>query len=434
MVQRFKAHKRDMRDMRMSSAPPTIPSRLQPPGPLGDTTMIDLIKREQDRDLSTLTRVHKSAEPKTLVQRLEELEGGGKKPEHGPLPSATSPMSKRHESLTPDKGVAKYVKSNCVPGGFSQSARSTCISPFESDLDRPGSSSQQSTFDRHGQSSSALPKDTPHNRPGHEITGERELRRFGTLPESDTETMADRRRRLLELNKSLKGTHKERPSSTSGRQKKSPKFSSGSRNRSEGTGQSIMPRASSLGKIPEESSSSISLDPALEFEALAPSTLPTGSQRFKTKEDRSISIRSRKSISSSSDLEFDSSTSSSGPQDLTPTSSLEKLANLRNLAESIQRTSAFEWLPKIESCGGLGLLHDFSSHGDTEVQPFCESKSDGQASETESIGFFANQGPVHEGANRERELVDYRGTGRRRRSRSFSSAETLLRIYSRRNS
>lgn len=67
-----------MRDMRISSAPPTIPSRLQPPGPLGNTTMIDLIKKEQERDLSTLTGAYESTDPKTLLQRLEEYEDKGK--------------------------------------------------------------------------------------------------------------------------------------------------------------------------------------------------------------------------------------------------------------------------------------------------------------------------------------------------------------------
>lgn len=330
--------------------------------------------------------------------------------------------------------MAKCVKIDWVPGRLSKSAHSTYISPFGAGPDRPGSSSQQSTFNRQGQFLSAFSNVPVYRRNGQEITGDIELLQFGTLPESDGETMADRRRRLLELKKSLNGAHREMPSSTSGRQVKSPKISSGSRRRNEGVIPSIMPRGSPLVQIPEESSSSMSLEPALESEALPPSTLPIGSQRVKVKEGRHASIRSARSTSSSSDLEFDSSTLSSGPKDPTPTSSLEKLGDLRNLSESKHPTSGSEWLPRIEPCGGLGLLHDFSSHGDTEVQPFCESKSDGQASETESIECSANQSPIFEGASTERQLVNHQGTGRRRRSRSFSSAETLLRIYSRRNS
>lgn len=424
-----------MRDMRISSAPPTIPSRLQPPGPLGNTTMIDLIKKEQERDLSTLTGVHEFTDPKTMLQRLEEYEDKGKSPEHAPFSSLASPLPKRGGPLTPDKGVAKCVKNNWVPGGLSKSAHSTYISPFGAGPDRQGSSAQQSTFNRQGQSLSAMSNVPVCSRNGQEITGEIELLRFGILSESDGETMADRRRRLLELKESLNEAHRERPSSTSGRQVKSPQISTGiSRHRSAGTIPSFMPRVSPLVQIPEESSASNSLGPALESETLPPSTLPIGSQRFKIKEGRHASIRSGRSRSSSSDLEFDSSMLSSAPKDLTPTSSLEKLADLRNLAESTQPTSEFEWLPKIEPCGGLGLLHDFSSHGDTETQPFCGSKSEGQASEIESIEYSANQGSIHERANTERQLVNHRGTGRRRRSRSFSSAETLLRIYSRRNS
>lgn len=306
--------------------------------------MVDLIKREQGRDLSTITRVHESLEPKTLVQRLEEYEGKGKNPVYGPLPTGASPLSKRRESLTPNKGVAKYVKSNWVPGGLSQSAHSTSISSFEAGVDRPGSSLPrlpQSTFNRHGQSSSALPKVTHDNRSSHGITGAREFLPFGALPESDTETMANRRRRLLELKKSLNGAHKERPTSTSDRQVKSPKISRGGRNRSVGTIPFIMPKGSSLVNIPEESSSSNSLGPSLESEALPSSALPTGSQCFKTEEGRHTLIRSGRSTSSSSDLELDSSTPISAPKDLTPTSSLEKLADSRSLTESLRRTSEF---------------------------------------------------------------------------------------------
>lgn len=268
----------------------------------------------------------------------------------------------------------------------------------------------------------------------HEIPSERELLRFGTLPERDTETMADRRCRLLELNKSLNQAHQQRFSPTPRRQVKSPEVSNSSVHRNGGTTPSIMPRGLPLVQIPEETSSFTSLGLAREIEALPPPLWPTRSSQSKFQEGTHGLIRSGRSTSSSSDLELDSAPSRSGQKDSTPTSFLEKLKESRNLAESVPKASRSDWLPEIETCSRCGLFHEFSSRDDMEVPPCLETKSEGRASETDPMESSPERGPVHEGANRGRQLVDHQDTRTRKRSRSFSSAETLLRIYSRRES
>lgn len=389
-----------------------IPPRLQRPGPLGDTTMIDLIESEQERNLSAVARITESGDHKTPVQRLEEYEAKGKNRGPGQLSFATSPLSERRKFLTADKTI-------------------------EANSDRPGSSFHPSNLNRQGQPLSVpshASQVSLHSRPPYEITSERGLLRFGTLAERDTETMADRRRRLLALDKSPEGAYQQKLSSIPRRQAKSLKISNSSGHRYEGTAPTIMPRGLPLVNIPEETSSSASLGSAREIEALPPSSWPTGLSRLKYQEDKHGSIRSGRSTSSGSDLEFASSSSSSGKKDLTPTSSLEKLTKSRNPVESVERASRSDWLPEIETCGRCGLFHEFSSRDDMEVPPCLETKSEGRASEIDPMEFSPEQGPVHEEANRERQLMDHHETGTRKRSRSFSSAETLLRIHSRRES
>lgn len=520
----------------ISSAPPTIPYRLQPSGPLGNTTMIDLLIKSQNSGYSALTQPHKSEDSQTLMQRLEEHEAKGKGPDYGKSFSAPPSMPERLGSSSSWDKVVEYQGSDRVSRELSSLAPSTEASRFrpgpsecrdtcqQSSLvrerptslatstcpphDRTGETSVEQSLKqvklqikhsaRVGQPSSAPPDHPAHSRPSGETTA-KSLLRFNELPESDSESMAERRRRLLELNKSLNRTHERRSPSASTHQALSPEGETG-RGR-EGPSSTTVPVKPLLVKVSEGRPPFSSTRSHLDNQSSPSCATTTEWPRYKTEEEKRLSAQSGQSKSSGSDLDPGAFSSTSGRSGLTPASSLEKLADLKALEELVRRvpeadpaiapsradclreSEEFEGdshhhkqdpsgsglkgprkqpeggincdaarsgddstkapsseetrieqslIPEIESDDNFDRFQESSSQNDQEAQAPRASKGKGKASADQLTGPSAKDCPADEKVDRGRQLWTQWGTTRPTRSFSFSSAETVIRVSSRR--
>lgn len=499
-INRLRTHQRGEQVVLMLSAPPTIPYRLQPSGPMGNTTLIDLIKKVQGVELRILTKPHLPGGPQTLMQRLEQYEAKGKEPEHGPSSFAPSPMPKRLGSLPSSTDVVKYENSTQIPCELSSSLQVVDVS-----LDQPGPSksrsmSYQSTSIRDEQSSYAQ-NYLQQRRSANVQMGEKLLMPlpFSTLPERDSESMADRRRRLLEMKQSLNRTHEPRSPLTPTVRILSPGSVIERGSASDGP---LGSSSSSINKSPEAEHQFTSRGTKLENKTLPPSGSSgssAGSSCYKTQQEERASTQSGHSTSSGSDLGLDASPYISGQSGLTPASSVDTMVESRALKEYAQRVPGFElvttWcqaeclplaeevelstregkqaalatkeavdrleggdmrvtetsatgskrattsydavdeerlLPETESGDVFDSSQILPSRDDPEVQSRCESVGEGNESETQPSRSWGEDDPSDEEVDKGLQLVSQRDATRTARSFSFSSAETVTRVSSRR--
>lgn len=308
--------------------------------------MIDLIEKAQEEGLRSLTKPRQPGDSQTLMRRLEEYEAKGKDPKHGPSPFISFPMPKRLGSLAPH--VVKHRSNTQLPHGLSGSSHPSDVSLAQSGSSSIGSMSHQSSLMSGTQPSSASENNLPQERPTKR-RGERQLR-FSALPESEFETLADRRLRLLDVKQPPNQAYKQRASSDPFGTVLSPESGSGRGSSSRGPSGI---GSSSLQWIREEPHTSTSVDTELELQASsqsADSASVTQSLRSKTQQKMPAPIQSGLSTSSGSDLGPNPSPSTLGQSGPTPDSTLEMMARLAALEELVQKDPILPSRPANTGC------------------------------------------------------------------------------------
>lgn len=502
MEMKLKEYQRGSHEVPMASAPPTIPPHIKSSGPLGRTTMVDLIEKYQNKRVSALMGTHKLEDSQTLMKHLEEYDAKRKFSRQNPS-SSTPPTLPKHLNSSLETGIdaAKCVSSIEARGRSSGSVPSSDDSIPEAGQSDSRKWSQTTDHvqengrppslalaicppqDRHGHSSTQIPfkqvrfqgSILEHEGQSSSITSIHLPLEITAFPESDSESMADRRRRLLESSicTPLKWTHDEKPRSTPTKEYLFPISQVG--HESEGQSSSTASKEPLRVKTTEKKPLTTFPENHPGPEATPSSASTIASLRYKTQGQKHSATQSRQSTSSESDLAFVSSTS--GQNGLSPASSLEKLAGFETAAHRVQHlrvggepvpsthhgkqgrfggeincdpddnengndltrapsmeSTKFEFglLPEINSGDLFDPFQTQSFQDVRESEPRSETHGNNKASEAQATNAAAADGSTDEDAERGRRLRTNSETAKSTRSFSFSSAETVIRVSSRR--